>query len=268
MPKKTKNYVNVRFTPEVIKEARDLIKTMAPNPKMPIDYESFFIRPSRSEEWTHDNEDEFFSDYRKEFIMARCGFHYHGTELSLHVGATESSVTIFMLKRAGVEKAFNVFDSNVEKCSIPIELPKKPKKQKKQKPKIFIGHGHDLQWRDLKDHLRDKHRYDVESYESGARTGLTVVEVLNDMLANSSFAILVLTGEDIDAVGGLHARENVIHELGLFQGRLGWRRAIIILEEGVGEFSNIHGVNQIRFRRSNIKETFGEVLATIKREFP
>ena len=72
---------------------------------------------------------------------------------------------------------------------------------------------------------------------------------------------MVLTGEDLDANGTLHARENVIHELGLFQGRLGWRKAIALLEEGIEEFSNIHGINQIRFSKGNIQETFGEVLA-------
>jgi predicted nucleotide-binding protein len=76
-----------------------------------------------------------------------------------------------------------------------------------------------------------------------------------------------MTGEDIGADGRLHARDNVIHELGLFQGRLGWRRAIILLEEGVEEFSNIHGTEQIRYGRDRIQETFGHVLAAIQREF-
>ncbi len=87
------------------------------------------------------------------------------------------------------------------------------------------------------------------------------------MLDESSFALLVLTGEDIHTNGELHARENVIHELGLFQGRLGFTRAIVLLEEGVKEFSNILGINQLRFTKGRIKETFGDVLATIRREF-
>jgi len=59
----------------------------------------------------------------------------------------------------------------------------------------------------------------------------------------------------------------VIHELGLFQGRLGFRKAIVLLEDGVSEFSNINGVQQIHFSTNSIKETFGEILATLKREF-
>jgi predicted nucleotide-binding protein len=59
----------------------------------------------------------------------------------------------------------------------------------------------------------------------------------------------------------------VIHETGLFQGRLGFSRAIVLLEDGAEEFSNLAGIQQIRFAKSNIKETFGEVLAVLRREF-
>lgn len=41
-----------------------------------------------------------------------------------------------------------------------------------------------------------------------------------------------------------------------------------MLEKGVEEFSNVQGVQYISFARQNIKETFGEVLATLRREFP
>ena len=87
------------------------------------------------------------------------------------------------------------------------------------------------------------------------------------MVDESSFALLVLTGEDLHVDGELHARNNVIHELGLFQGSLGFRKAIALLEEGVTEFSNILGVNEIRFGKGRIRECFGDVLATINREF-
>jgi len=87
------------------------------------------------------------------------------------------------------------------------------------------------------------------------------------MLSKSSFALLVMTAEDETKDGQFRARQNVIHEIGLFQGKLGFNRAAILLEEGTEEFSNIHGIEQIRFSKGNIKETYGEVLATIKREF-
>jgi len=77
----------------------------------------------------------------------------------------------------------------------------------------------------------------------------------------------VMTGEDEASGGRTLARQNVIHEAGLFQGRLGFSRAIVLLEAGTEEFSNIEGVQQIRFAKGNIKETFGDVLAVLRREF-
>jgi predicted nucleotide-binding protein len=143
-----------------------------------------------------------------------------------------------------------------------------PKKEPPDSPTIFIGHGGSQQWRDLKDHLHEKHAFRVTAYEIGARAGHAIRDILNDMLSQSSFAILVMTGEDQTPDGGKRARQNVVHEAGLFQGRLGFSRAIVLLEEGTEEFSNIHGVDQIRFDKKRIKETFGDVVATIRREFP
>jgi predicted nucleotide-binding protein len=116
--------------------------------------------------------------------------------------------------------------------------------------------------------LQDKHGITIEAYETGARAGHTIRDILEEMASKSSFAILIMTGEDEQADGALRARQNVIHEAGLFQGRLGFPRAILLIEEGVDLFSNVEGVQYIRFSKGNIKETFGEILATLRREFP
>ena len=107
----------------------------------------------------------------------------------------------------------------------------------------------------------------MEAYETGARAGFTMADILQRLAKKAGFALLVLTGDDVDPSGQLHARENVIHEAGLFQSKLGFARAIVLLEQDCNEFSNIAGLQQIRFAKGNIKEAFGEVLATIRREF-
>jgi predicted nucleotide-binding protein len=79
-------------------------------------------------------------------------------------------------------------------------------------------------------------------------------------------AFLVMTAEDEMADGSKVARDNVIHEVGLFQGRLGFDKAIVILEEGCEEFSNIHGLIQVRYPKGNISAKFHEVRALLERE--
>ena len=264
MPDKTKTYERVIFTPVVIKEAEGTLVGNLEDENRKQNFQRFNIKLSTKEEWEHDNEEEFFADYVKGFEYAYFNKRYNGGGIEFSVSGSATRTTVSLPTRVGLESVFNVLESNVNKCRLP-EPP--PKKRSKTKIKVFIGHGHDTQWRDLKDHLHDKQGFDVEHYEHGTRAGLTIKEVLDEMLTGSLFAVLVLTGEDQDAEGKLHARENVIHELGLFQGRLGWRKAVALLEEGVEEFSNIHGINQIPFKKGNIQETFGEVLATIRREF-
>ena len=86
------------------------------------------------------------------------------------------------------------------------------------------------------------------------------------MLDTSGLAFLIMTGEDEQADGQLRARENVIHEVGLFQGRIGFERAIVVLEQGCKEFSNIHGLGQIRFPKGKINAAFEEVREVLERE--
>jgi len=134
-------------------------------------------------------------------------------------------------------------------------------------PKIFIGHGRNSAWKQLSSFLRKKH-YIVEAFEASPRAGKAISDVLDGMVRDTSFACLVMTGEDKTAAGELRARQNVVHELGLFQGKLGPHRAIVLLEKGVEKFSNMSGTTYISFKKGEIAKVFGKVLKTIRREFP
>ena len=181
--------------------------------------------------------------------------------ISFYRDKSDLAVTIDGLEDiVETDRIFRIFD---KKYNLYIEPPEDTLKN----VTVFIGHGRSHLWRDLKDHLHDKHGIDVVAYETGARAGLTIQEVLQEMASKASIAFLVLTAEDIDRDGLVHARENVVHETGLFQGVLGFKRAIVLLEEGCNEFSNIAGLQQLRFKAGSIKEIFGDVLAVVRREF-
>lgn len=133
---------------------------------------------------------------------------------------------------------------------------------------MFLGHGDSDDWRKTKDHLQDKHGHTVEAYEVGSRAGHTIRDVLSSMMSASSIAFLVMTAEDEQADGTMRARQNVVHEAGLFQGRLGFPKAIVVVEVGVQVFSNLDGVDQIRYPKGHVGAASGEILAVIRRGFP
>jgi predicted nucleotide-binding protein len=132
--------------------------------------------------------------------------------------------------------------------------------------RVFIGHGRSPLWRELKDFISERLRLPWDEFNREAVAGYTTTERLDQMLSCAGFAFLIMTGEDMHDDNALHARENVIHEIGLFQGKLGAKRAIILVEEGCSEFSNIRGLTQIRFPKGNISAAFEEIRRVLERE--
>ena len=132
--------------------------------------------------------------------------------------------------------------------------------------RIFIGHGHSQTWRELKDFLEDRLNLPVDEFNRISPAGISNTSRLSAMMDSTSVAFLVMTGEDEQPDGKLRARENVVHEAGLFQGRLGFLRAIVLLEEGCEEFSNNAGLGHIPFPKGNIKAAFESVREVLERE--
>ena len=131
---------------------------------------------------------------------------------------------------------------------------------------IFIGHGRSATWQDLKTFLVERLGCEHEEFNRKPIAGHSNKERLLEMLDQCCFAFIVMTAEDEQPDGRVQARQNVVHEAGLFQGRYGFERAIVLLEEGCEEFSNIHGIGQIRFPKANIKAAFEDIRAVLERE--
>lgn len=134
------------------------------------------------------------------------------------------------------------------------------------KAKVFVGHGRSDAWRRLSDYLENHLGLEVVEFNREPTAGRTTIARLSDMLNKASFAVLVMTGEDETVKGTLRPRSNVTHEAGLFQGKLGFEKAIILLEEGCEDFSNVHGLTWIGFSKEKIEQTFVDLEKTLLRE--
>ena len=131
---------------------------------------------------------------------------------------------------------------------------------------VFVGHGRSREWLALQSFLKDRLHLECVEFNTESAAGLATTERLSELLNQAVFAFLVMTAEDEQADGSKRARENVVHEAGLFQGRLTFKRAIVVLEDGCAEFSNIHGLGQIRFQKGHIESCYEEVRKVLERE--
>lgn len=267
---RTEHFHSVFFPESVVREAAEVMEKTTGG-------KLIWRSPSvvdGSVEWEFDNETEFFAEYSNNlsriaiyadsFKVLKNGEtdpYARHAHMWIHYLGGRWSIQVWANKREYVLAPFAVFRKALEQHTLPAPPPPAAPPLK-----IFIGHGRSSDWRSLKDALQDHHGFEVEAFETKPRAGYTIPEVIESMAQGNALALMVLTAEDEQFDGSVRARENVVHEVGYFQGRLGNKRAILIMEDGVNEFSNIHGIVHLPYK--NIREVTGEVLAVIKREFP
>lgn len=265
-------FPRVFFPETVLRDAASLIPRKAPESEL------FWLSPKTTAgavSWDYDNEIEFFADYNPGVSHASIGVSVYTPEgagqgdfITMNVTYSDhdksTTVQVDAKRRADLLKPFAAFRNVAKEHRIPDPTP--PATFTPPPLKIFIGHGRSHDWRDLKDALHDHHGFDVEAFETKPRAGYTIPEVIEGMARGNALALLVLTPEDEQPDGTIRARESVVHEVGYFQGRLGSKRPILLMKEGVNEFSNVHGIVHVPYK--SIREVVGEVLAIIKREFP
>ncbi len=145
-------------------------------------------------------------------------------------------------------------------------LGKNQGREERIEEKIVIGYGQSKTWKDLKDFLHNRLQLPLDEFDFLSVGSGTNRKRLSRMLNEAAFAFLIMTAEDEKADTRLQHRMNIAHTVGLFQGRLGFHRVIVLLEEGCEEFSNIAGIDQIKFPKWKIYAIFEDIRQVLKRE--
>ncbi|MEZ5832068.1 MAG: nucleotide-binding protein [Dongiaceae bacterium] len=175
-------------------------------------------------------------------------------------------------------QSINVYDSgklvvggkDTEEVKALLQEQDQPGSQRKQWPtkkaaparKVFVVYGHDSNARtELEAMLR---RWGLEPLmlDQLPSAGQTIIEKLESVRQEASFAIVLATPDDEGHRTGhpdekaLRARQNVVLELGMMLAVLGRHRvAILLKEQGKMERpSDIQGLIYIPFK-DNVKET-------------
>jgi len=130
--------------------------------------------------------------------------------------------------------------------------------------RIFVGHGRNPIWSRVVNHLRDDLGLNVEAFETTSRTSEHIVDILKEVLDTCDAAVIVMTADDRTSEGTGRARQNVIHEIGLFQGRRGFNRVILLQQVGTEDFSNVAGLQTARFTE-RVEEAFYDLDRAVRK---
>jgi predicted nucleotide-binding protein len=127
-------------------------------------------------------------------------------------------------------------------------------------PRVFISHGRAGDWREVQAFIEKDVGIKTLELEQEPNLGRTVLEKLRQEAERCTSAVIVMTGDDVDADGSVRARENVLHEIGYFQGKYGLSAVCLLHEEGTNIPSNIHGLVYIPFTKGTVRATFGALI--------
>ena len=236
-PKKVIDIIEVsfRYIDQKIRNESYMVSVSEPNPFRSDEASDEGISP-----------DDAIDQLNRRFRQHNINCHFEAGQIVIHIHSEQN---------ASVEKLPNTTQPDAD------DSPTNNENQK-----YFIGHGGSLEWLKLRDFLENTLKLPYEEFNRIPQAGNITSIRLKEMLESCCIAFLIMTGEDGHADGTLHARPNVIHEIGLFQAQLGYEKTIILREEGCQGFSNIEGITYIPFPKGNIRAAFEDIRGVLKRE--
>jgi predicted nucleotide-binding protein len=130
--------------------------------------------------------------------------------------------------------------------------------------RVFISHGRSADWREVQAFIEKDIGLATLELAQEPSAGQTIIEKLESNASSCDSAVIVMTGDDIDASGQARARENVMHEIGFFQAKYGRSRVCLLHEEGVSIPTNLSGVVYVPFPSGTVAASFGVLNRELK----
>lgn len=135
----------------------------------------------------------------------------------------------------------------------------------KERPRrVFVTHGRTHDWLAVKDYIESDVQLKTAELAQQPNMGRTVIEKLIDTADGCDSAVIVMTGDDVDDQGDVRVRENVMHEIGFFQGRYGRDRVILLHEDNVNIPTNLSGVVYSPFPKGRVDVCFHLLMRELK----
>jgi predicted nucleotide-binding protein len=134
--------------------------------------------------------------------------------------------------------------------------------------KVFVVYGHDQNARDQLEATLRRWELDPVILDQLPSEGATLIEKLENYVANAGFAVVLATPDDVgypknkEDQKAFRARQNVVLELGMLLAHLGRNKVAILLkdQETMERPSDIQGLIYIPFK-TDLREEAGLLLA-------
>ena len=133
---------------------------------------------------------------------------------------------------------------------------------------IVVGHGKSPLWKPLRDRIAEVIRLPCHGFQQVPLPGLGTMAAMLEVMPKSRFAILVLTREDVETEGELATQLNIVRLAGLFQGRLGFTRVLLLLEECATLLPGVKDLPLLVFPEGNPLAVWPKILAILENELP
>jgi len=154
--------------------------------------------------------------------------------------------------RAQAERLVRDIDQALEiRANSLLEQPKREPARR-----VFITHGRSNDWRAVQPFIEKDVGLQTVELAQEPNMGRTIIEKLIDNAVRCDSAVIVMTGDDVANEDQSRVRENVMHEIGFFQGRYGRNLVILLHEEDVNIPTNLAGVAYIPFPKGAIETGF------------
>jgi len=123
---------------------------------------------------------------------------------------------------------------------------------------IFISHDKSPLWQEVADFIELKMQHQVAALNELPESGATNLALLDEITDECSFAVVVALANDS------RSRENLIHEIGFYQGKFGCENVLVLRQDGTADFPSISGIVSEVFKGTDIKTTFGRIQKEIE----
>lgn len=245
---------------ERISIGKELLKVKIPSHTV-VNYGGFMYTPRSSSKVEYDKQayEEWhasytkWDDYNKEYLRKKFDIpnNVYLDQYKQNEHLLWGNDTLKEMKQIVANK-ITTLESFCEKCelfkisdNIRIEMSPFNKPNVVSNKNVFIVHGHDDAKKMHVARVLQTIGLNPIILHEQQNAGMTIIEKLEHYSNNASFAVILLTGDDVFKKNNTvikRARQNVVFEMGYFMAKLGRNRVFVICDEEADKVGDTDGI--------------------------